>query len=464
MRFLSLLTSHLPARVEALLDPRLAAQPLVVVREWDNRVLDASPEALAAGVGPGDSRRRVEQVCPQAVLVPAREPLYQAYHDRLKAVAAAFAPAVEASALGEFFIEISALARSFPSEKSLALTLLAQAEQAAPLQPAAGLAANKFTALQAARLAERESSRVLAVPPGGERAFLAPLPLAALPDPPAEMVRRLHLFGLTTLGGLAQLPHPAFVLQFGPALAPLHDLARGLDPRPLEAQAPPPSITRQMALTDPLLDRGQVLTALERLAGRVARTLAASGHHTLALSLWVVTADGQSHTLGAPLKPPTADDALLRRLVGRLLGKLSLSAGVVELGVTAYPLREWHLGARQLVMLQPPEQVRAASLRQALRHLRQRFGEWVVRLASAVGPPLPVPIQVRAGPDQRPASMAWGGWERPVTGLYEHWRERRGWWDQEVARDYYQVETNGDLVFTLFRDEQGRWFLDRRRP
>jgi len=31
----------------------------------------------ASGVRPGDSRRRVEQLCPQAVVLPAREMLYQ---------------------------------------------------------------------------------------------------------------------------------------------------------------------------------------------------------------------------------------------------------------------------------------------------------------------------------------------------------------------------------------------------
>lgn len=463
MRFACLLVEHLPLQVEVRLNPALAGQALVVVRAWNGQVMDASPEAVAAGVGPGDSRRRVEQLCPEAVLIPAREALYQSYHDGLRSVAARFAPAVEAGTLGELFVEISALARGFPSEKALALTLVAQAQQASGLAPTAGLAANKYTALQAARQAASESSRVLAVLAGTERRFLAALPLTALPDPPAEMLRRLHLFGIDTLGGLAQLPHAAFVLQFGPLLAYLHDLARGLDPRLVEAQAPAPIITRRVTLPDPLSDRRLILTALERLAGRVASALARSGHHTLALALVVTTADGREHTVGAPLKPPTADVEVLRRLVGRLLGKLALSTEVTHLAVTAYPLREWHRETRQLVMFQPPVPARLERLWTTLHQLRQRFGEWVVRLASVVGPPQPLPIRVRTQPDGRPAAMHWGGWERPVVDIYEHWRERRAWWDKLVVRHYYQVEAQGELIFTLFRDEQDQWFLDRRR-
>ena len=463
MRFACLLVDQLPIRVEVRLNPRLAGQPFVIVRGWDDRVLEASPEAAAAGLGPGDSRRRVEQLCPAALLLPAQEAVYQAHHDRLRAVAAGFAPAVEAAGLGVFFIEVGGLARGFPSEKALALMLLAQAEQAAPLAPTAGLATNKYTALQAARQAAEASSHVLAVPEGGERRFLAPLPLTALPDPPGEMLRRLHLFGITTLGGLAQLPHPAFVLQFGPALAHLHHLARGVDPRPLAPQSPPPSLTRHLALTDPLLDRGLVLAALERLAGRVARALDSTGQHAMALALVVQTANGQEQTVGGPLKPPTADPATLRRTAGRLLGKLTLTDGVTRLALTVYPLREWHLGTRQLALGAPPAPLRAERLRTALGQLRKRFGEWVVRLASAVGPPLPVPIRVRTQPSGLPAVLEWGGQERQVARIYEHWRERRAWWDQTVARDYFQVEAWGELIFTLFQDEQGQWFLDRRR-
>jgi hypothetical protein len=101
-----------------------------------------------------------------------------------------------------------------------------------------------------------------------------------------------------------------------------------------------------------------------------------------------------------------------------------------------------------------------------VRLLRQRFGETVIQLASAVGPPAPIPIQVGVQPDGMPAWLGWGGWPRPgrgrshrVASVYEHWRVYDRWWEQPVQRDYYQVETDGQALFTVFRDEQGRWFL-----
>jgi DNA polymerase-4 len=306
----------------------------------------------------------------------------------------------------------------------------------------------------------------LVVPDGAERRFLAPLAITALPDPPPELIRRLHLFAVSTLGGFAQLPHAAVVLQFGsdvPDAAALHDLARGVDPRPLAAQAPPPTVTRTLTLPDPLSDRVLVLAALERVAGRLSRALEETGYHAMALSLTILTADGQAHTTGAPVKPPSADEPLLRRMAARLLGKLSLSVAVSEVTLTAYPLREWHLGARQLTMFEPPGQLKLNRILEVLKVLRKRFGELVVRLASALGPPLPLSIQVQVREDGIPTRLRWGGWSRRVEKVYEFWRERLTWWDTPVTRDYYQVETTAGLTFTVFRDREGRWFLDRRR-
>jgi DNA polymerase-4 len=463
MRFACLLVEHLPTRVETLRDPTLAGRPLVILRDWDGRVLDASPEALTTGVTLGDSRQRVEQFCAQAISRPANEALYQAHHTALRNVLAQFANTVESGDWGELYIELSALARSFPSEEALAVQLIQQLDQATSLRPMLGLASNKFTARQAAQQVDAQLDRILFVPTGGERRFLDPLPLKVLPDPPAELLRRLHLFGITALGGFAQLPHAAVVLQFGSDLAFHHDLARGIDPRPLIPESPPPILSRTLRLPEPLADRAMVLSAVERLASRVAHRLQEAGYHALALSLIVTTTDRREHSAGISVKPPSSEAELLRRHAGRLLGKMPFDAEVTSLTLTAYPLREWHHGAQQLSLLDVAVPPKIAQLRGVIRLLQQRFGEAVIRLASLIGPPLPLPVRIGARPDGTPLGIGWGSWSSRVTNVYEYWREQRTWWDRPVTRDYYEIEAENGVVFTLFRDEQGRWFLDRRR-
>lgn len=459
MRFACIRIEHLPTRIESSSQLDLADQPLVVLRAWDDHVLDATPDVESSGVRPGDSRRRVEQLAPQAVILPAREALYQSRHEAIQSVLAQFANAVETGALGEFFIELAALSRTFPSKLALAEQIAAQVNQATGLMPAIGIASNKFTASQAAS----EPSHVLAIPKGNERRFLSPLPLTALPDPPVELLRRLHLFGVTTLGGFAELPHAAVIMQFGPECGLYHDLARGMDPRPLSPQSPPPMLSRSLSFADPLANRRQMLAALEHLAGRLAKKLDGSGHHALALSLTITTAGHGELATGTQVKPPSCDAQLLRRTAARLLGKLSPESGVTGLTLSAYPLREWHVGARQMTLFDEPAQPKLARLREVIQALKQRFGEAVIRLASALGPPLPLAIEVGLQSDGAPMWLRWSGWARIVGQVYEFWREQRNWWDQPVARDYYQVEVNDEVVFVVFRDSQGRWFLDRQR-
>ena len=468
-RFACLLAQHLPCQVEGLLRPELATHALVIIRKWDERVLDAHPLAEQAGISHGDSRRRVEQLYPQAYILEAREELYSSYNDALHAALREFAKRVELHGLGGFFIEIGQLARTFPSEKALALEIVAQTAQAARLDVAVGIASNKFTAETAAHHAATESNRVVTVPSNKERDYLAPLPVQALPNPPLELIQRLQVFGITTLGGFAEIPSPAASAQFGPDLKIFHDLARGLDPRPLIPYAPPPTITKPLTFTNPISDRGLLLVALERAANRVAADLSLDGYYTAALSMIVLDEKGAEHKSGTTINPPSSDAALLRRATARILNHLTLKRAAIGVTLTAYPLQDQYKEAQQLLLPTLEEQLTPAQIRynqflEILKRIRQRFGETIIRIASSLGPPLPLPIKVQVR-NEVPGTLHWGGWNRIVTHIRDSYFQSANRWDSEalITRTYWQLEINGQSELTIFRDRAGRWFLDRRR-
>jgi protein ImuB len=102
------------------------------------------------------------------------------------------------------------------------------------------------------------------VPPGGSRAFLAPLSVATLDRPDlADLLVRL---GLRTLGDLAALPRADLATRFGAEGARAARLASGLDEHPKGARRPPPDL-RVAAELDPPADRVDV-------AAFTAKTLA----------------------------------------------------------------------------------------------------------------------------------------------------------------------------------------------
>jgi hypothetical protein len=300
------------------------------------------------------------------------------------------------------------------------------------------------------------------LPPGEERAFLSPLPISVLPADP-EVQRRLVLLGVRTLGALAALPRPAIVRQFGAPAGPLYDLARGVDPRPVLPGAPPLQLARACAFEDPLADRSRLLAHAARMATELAGQLSRRGYQAEGLRIRLKEVGGLEHTAAGPAKPPSADARKLSRLAGRLLGELKPSGPVVALSLTVYPLRPFHLGATQLALFTGARDSRQERLHEALRRLRERFGEMIVVLASLVGPPPPRSIQVTTDPQGLPRALVWNDRFRGVETVYEAWRERRRWWSRPVERDYFRLETADGHVRVVFRDVRtGRWLLERR--
>lgn len=462
MRVACLLAPHLPVQVERQQDPSLARGPVVVGgRPWDaGAVLDGCSQAEAAGIVPGMRLSQAEKLCPTARFIPAREELYRAAHDGLVAVAGGIAPAVETAGLGLLYADVSGLQRCFGTERRLAYQFALETMGASRLAIQVGVGGSKFVAEQAARAARRGDGCI--VLPGEERAFLSSLPLSALPSDP-EMQRRLHLLGVRSLGALAALPRLAIVRQFGPHAGPIHDLARGVDSRPVRPDAPPLALERTRTFNDPLADRAPLLAHTDRMARELAEALSRRRYQAEGLRLQVEEEGGREHVSGAPVKPPSAEVEKLARLAARLLGGLPVAGPVATLSLTIYPLRSFHLGATQLTLFRGAVDSRRERLRETLRSLRERFGEMIVVVASLLGPPPPRPIQVTTDPAGAPRALVWRDRIREVVAIYEMWRERRRWWSLPVERDYFRLETEDGQVRVIFCDVgAGRWLLERR--
>ena len=130
--------------------------------------------------------------------------------------------------------------------RALARDMIRAAERAG-LPARVGVAASKLAARIAAGLPDSPTI----VLPGGESAFLAPLPLERL-APEMEIAATLDRWGLRSIGDLAKLPEGEVASRLGEIGRELHASANGLDPRPLEPYVPSPSFSEGMDLEWPL--------------------------------------------------------------------------------------------------------------------------------------------------------------------------------------------------------------------
>ena len=232
-----------------------------------NRVVACSAAARAEGVRPGLRRREAQGRCPELELLahdPARDA--RAFEPVLVAVER-LTPWVEVLRPGECAFPARGAARYHGGEPALAVTVTAavhaaiEGRRGGPSVGRGGCRVGIADGTFAAGLAARHQA---IVPPGGSRAFLAPLPVATLDRPDlADLLVRL---GLRTLGDLAALPQAGLAARFGPEGTRAARLASGLDEHPRGARRPPPDL-RVAAELDPPADRVDV-------AAFTAKTLA----------------------------------------------------------------------------------------------------------------------------------------------------------------------------------------------
>ena len=210
------------------------ARPLVIVDpENRQRVIDADPEARAAGVRIGMTLGAAFAAVPGIDARP-RDPVRELeLMQRLAGIAATFTPQVSIELPDGLLLEIKPSINLFGGLRELCRRLR-DACRADPLlsqvraAPHFTLAPTALAALAAARAGARCFITDVAVLP----ARLKPLPLAALRWP-EEQNARLTAMGVRTLGELMRLPRAGFARRFGPEMLADLDrlLGRRADPR-----------------------------------------------------------------------------------------------------------------------------------------------------------------------------------------------------------------------------------------
>lgn len=369
---------RLPLRVEVLRHPAWDGQPLVLGGAPGERkvVQLCSAEAEAEGVRPGLPLREVVGVCPEAIVVQPDPVRVAAVLDEVVAALQQVSPIVEAAAEAEegfLFLDLGGLDSLYGS-----LAALEQAIRAAVpplLRPRFGFGSGKFVAAAAARSAEGES-RMCSVPAGEKdtAAFLRPLSMRHLDSVLApDVLHRLELLGLHTLGDLAHLPLGAVQAELGPPGARAWRLAHGRDTEPVVPRPSLSSVQAALRFDDPLASVDAVMAALDQLLAQTFSHPTLAGRSVRQVRLRALLADGLSWERSYTFK-----EALASREAARfaLKSKLELPNGLPPaaidelflelLGLSGEAARQGSLfvaRARQL-----------GQIAEAARQLRARYG------------------------------------------------------------------------------------------
>jgi DNA polymerase-4 len=201
---------------------------------------------------------------------------------------------VEPLSLDEAYLDVTAPKSGLNSATAVAKSIRAAIAQETALTASAGVAPNKFLAKIASDW--RKPDGLFVVRPHEAEAFLAPLPVAKIPGVGKVMDARLAALGVRTCADLRLRDVRELERQFGRYGRRLHELARGIDERPVD-----PDQVVQSISTEDTFERDLPLSAIETTV------------HALAAKTWVASRRTERIGRTVVLKLKTADFHILTR-------------------------------------------------------------------------------------------------------------------------------------------------------
>lgn len=198
-----------------------------------------------------------------------------------------------------------------------------------------GIATNKLTARVAAAY-PIGMDNVTIIQAGEERAFIARHPVSLLPLT-KDMIRRLPLLGIHTLGQFAALPRLAAWEQFGKRGKWIHDLANGIDYRSIQAYQPAKRLRARHEFDDPIVDRMIIRSVLQRLAQQLAEQLNDEEAHRLTAMIYLE--DGSIIDAHTQPQPPLQTLLYLTRRLDDLFNQQVITAPIIAVQVQLTDIR-----------------------------------------------------------------------------------------------------------------------------
>jgi DNA polymerase IV len=368
------------ASVEQRDDPKLRGKPVIV---GVGVVLAASYEARAFGVKGAMGGAMARKLCPHAIVVSPRMEAYSAASKEMFAVFHDTSPSVEGLSIDEAFIDVRGMRRIAGSPPEIAARLRREMREKVGIPITIGVARTKFLAKVASAAAKPDG--LLVVPPGGELAFLHPLPVEALWGVGPKTAAKLHARGITRVGEVARLGEPALVSMLGRASGrQLHALAHNRDPRRVQTRTRRRSIGSQRALgrrpRPPAALDATLVSIVDRLGKRLRDARRACRTVVLRLRFGDFSRATRSHTVIEATDRTPAILAIARELFAAALPMIERE-GLTLIGLSLTNLED--AAAVQLAL--PLERRPVAALDAALDDVRDRFGSAAITRAVLVG-------------------------------------------------------------------------------
>ncbi|MBQ4615432.1 MAG: DNA polymerase IV [Mailhella sp.] len=363
------------ASIEQLDDPSLRGKAVIVGGEHRGVVSTCSYEARKFGVHSAMPIAEARRRCPHGVYIRPRMRRYAEMSALVLEAISRFSPLVEMASVDEAYLDATGLERLFGPVESLGRQLKeAVREATGGLTCSVGIAPVKFLAKIASE--QRKPDGLFMLRPEDVPAFLAVLPVRAVPGVGRHFAADLAQLGVKTCGEVSRYSEEFWKRKFGKAGAALWQRAQGIDPREVVPWTPPKSESAEVTLDEDTRDRDVLRTWLMRHAERVGASLRRHGLAGRTVTVKIKYADFRQITRQTTLAHRISSTETIYDTACAILDGVELADRVRLIGVGVSGFEEG--GPSQLSLMPEPkpqsEEKRRGKLDRAVDALRARYG------------------------------------------------------------------------------------------
>jgi DNA polymerase-4 len=358
--------------VEQVDHPELRGKPVVVGGRPDTRgvVAAASYEARAFGVHSAMPLRTAARLCSQCIFVEGNFSKYAETSRKFMAILQGFTPFLEPMGLDEAYMDVTGFESLYGTIRDMAVTLKKRIRDELGINVSVGIASSKVVAKIASDASKPNG--LIEVQPGGEAAFLAPLPIRQMPGIGEKTEPVLKRLGIDTIGKLARSPAESLKKLLGSHGEHLRNMALGLDDSPVLPPGEAKSMSRETTFAEDLRDRSVLEATLRYLTERVGRRLRQSSRLAKTITIKLRYADFATITRNRTLaQAADADDVIFEaglKLLRTAMVKEKRAVRLVGIGVTGFA------EAGQQLSLLDNSAPRMSKLDKAVDRIREKYG------------------------------------------------------------------------------------------
>lgn len=297
------------ASVEMREHPDLKGKPVVIgadPREGSGRgvVCTCSYEARKYGVRSAMPISHAYHLCPHAVFLPPRFPVYSRTSERVMAVLRGYAEKFEQVSIDEAYLDLSYL-EDFTDAERIARQIKEEIHLSEQLSCSIGIGPGKVVAKIASDL--QKPGGLVVITPGQIKEILYPLPVSRIPGVGRKTGEALVQRGISTVGDLAEADIQQLMGLLGRWAVPLQKLARGIDDSEVREHTDSKSISREMTFETDIDSPSVILETLEGMARELGKDLAERNLFARTVTVKIRFADFATFSRSRSLPCPTRD-------------------------------------------------------------------------------------------------------------------------------------------------------------